>query len=70
MTNDILVSGLTETFQNGINMKLSDQQFNNYYELLQFVMLVANGIRPDGTYNYCREALEIKAKEVLLKINQ
>ena len=33
--------------------------------LENFVRLVANGKRPDGTYNYCREALEQKAKELL-----
>lgn len=37
-------------------------------ELLAFVELVANGKRPDGTYNYCREALEQKAKELLKKL--
>ena len=36
-------------------------------ELLNFVQLVATGMRPDGTYNYCREALEQKAKEILKK---
>ena len=34
-------------------------------ELLSFVRLVATGKRPDGTYNYCREALETKAKDIL-----
>ena len=34
-------------------------------ELESFVRLVATGKRPDGTYNYCREALEQKAKELL-----
>lgn len=33
--------------------------------LRSFVELVANGKRTDGTYNYCREALEIKAKDLL-----
>ena len=33
--------------------------------LENFVRLVATGKRPDGTYNYCREALEQKAKELL-----
>jgi hypothetical protein len=36
-----------------------------YESLRAFVELVATGKRPDGTYNYCREALEQKAKEVL-----
>jgi hypothetical protein len=34
-------------------------------ELLAFVELAARPKRPDGTYNYCREALEQKAKEIL-----
>jgi hypothetical protein len=34
-------------------------------ELENFVGLVATGKRSDGTYNYCREALEEKAKELL-----
>jgi len=46
------------------------QLSSDYFELLQFTMTVANGTRSDGTYNYCREALEIKAKDVLSKINQ
>jgi hypothetical protein len=33
--------------------------------LENFVSLVAAGKRSDGTYNYCREALEQKAKELL-----
>jgi hypothetical protein len=35
-------------------------------KLREFVALVANGKRPDGTYNYCREALQVEA-EALLK---
>lgn len=34
-------------------------------ELENFVRLVSNGKRPDGTYNLCREALEQQAKELL-----
>jgi hypothetical protein len=34
-------------------------------ELDSFVRLVATSKRSDGTYNYCREALEEKAKELL-----
>jgi hypothetical protein len=37
-----------------------------YEKLRSFVELAATGKRPDGTYNYCREALEKKA-EALLK---
>lgn len=36
-------------------------------ELLSFVELVATGKRPDGTYNYCREALGQIAKDLLKK---
>jgi hypothetical protein len=36
-----------------------------YESLRAFVEMVATGKRPDGTYNYCREALEQQAKEVL-----
>lgn len=38
-------------------------------ELLSFVRLVATPKRSDGTYNYCREALEEQAKELLEKLN-
>jgi len=38
-------------------------------ELENFVSLVATGKRSDGTYNYCREALEQKAKELLKQSN-
>jgi hypothetical protein len=37
-----------------------------YEKLRSFVELAATSKRPDGTYNYCREALEKKA-EALLK---
>jgi hypothetical protein len=33
--------------------------------LLNFVELVACGKRSDGTYNHCREALEVKAKKLI-----
>ena len=39
-----------------------------FIDLLQFVELVAAPKRSDGTYNNCREALEIKAKQVLENI--
>lgn len=38
------------------------EQVHKYRE---FIELVAKPKRPDGTYNYCREALEQKAKELL-----
>ena len=38
-------------------------------ELLSFVRLVAAGKRPDGTYNRCREALEVEAKKILKKLD-
>lgn len=37
-------------------------------KLLQFVRLVADGVRPDGTYNRCREALEKEAKALLKEL--
>ena len=37
-------------------------------KLLQFVRLVAAGVRPDGTYNRCREALEKEAKALLKEL--
>ena len=39
-------------------------------QLENFISLVAAGKRSDGTYNYCREALEQKAKELLEQPNQ
>jgi len=39
-----------------------------YFEVLQFLQRVATPKRPDGTYNYCREALELQAKEILNKL--
>ena len=39
-----------------------------FVDLLQFVELVATPKRNDGTYNYCREVLEKRAKEVLESI--
>lgn len=38
------------------------EQIHKYSD---FIELVATPKRPDGTYNYCREALEQKAKELL-----
>ena len=34
-------------------------------KLRSFVELVASGPRPDGTYNYCREALQKRANQLL-----
>jgi hypothetical protein len=39
-------------------------------KLCSFVELVASGPRPDGTYNYCREALEKKAQQLLQELKQ
>ncbi len=39
-------------------------------KLREFVELVSNGKRPDGTYNYCREALEKKAQQLLEELKQ
>lgn len=41
-----------------------------YEKLRSFVELVSNGKRPDDTYNYCREALEIKAKHLLKNLEK
>jgi hypothetical protein len=39
-------------------------------KLREFVELVSNGKRPDGTYNYCREALEKKAQQLLQELKE
>jgi hypothetical protein len=41
-----------------------------YEKLRNFVELVSNGKRPDGTYNYCREALEKKAQQLLQELKE
>lgn len=41
-----------------------------YEKLRAFVELVANSPRPDGTYNYCREALQQRAEAVLKEIKK
>ena len=46
-------------YKKWVDEHLRVQEFEN------FVRLVANGKRSDGTYNYCREALAQKAKELL-----
>lgn len=38
-------------------------------KLQEFVRLVASSKRPDGTYNRCREALEVEANKVLKEQN-
>jgi hypothetical protein len=40
-----------------------------YNQLYSFVSMVSNGKRPDGTYNYCREALEKIAKQLVERID-
>jgi len=42
----------------------------DFYKLQTFVQLVAIGKRPDGTYNYCREALEKEAKKLLKELDE
>lgn len=37
----------------------------DYQKLLEFVRLVSTPKRADGTYNYCREALEQQAEQLL-----
>ena len=52
---------------------LSPLQIYNITEatkLREFVELASNGKRPDGTYNYCCEALEKKAKDLLQELKQ
>jgi len=39
-----------------------------FIDLLHFVELAATPARPDGTFNYCREALQQQAVETLNKI--
>lgn len=41
-----------------------------FVDLVQFVELVATPMRSDGTFNYCREALQKKAIETLNKIRK
>jgi hypothetical protein len=41
-----------------------------YFQLLQFVERAAVGERSDGTYNYCRKALEIEAKQLLTDLKK
>jgi AAA+ ATPase superfamily predicted ATPase len=41
-----------------------------YEKLRSFVELASNGKRPDGTYNYCREALEKKAQQLLEELKE
>ena len=52
---------------------LSPMEINNllaYAQLYSFVELVSNGPRPDGTYNYCREALQKRATQLLKELKQ
>lgn len=44
---------------------INDNKHLRVQELENFVRLAVNGKRSDGTYNYCREALEQQAKELL-----
>ena len=52
---------------------LSPTEIYNIIEvakLREFVELVSNSKRPDGTYNYCREALEKKAQQLLQELKE
>lgn len=52
---------------------LSPMEINDlieYEKLRSFVCLVATGPRSDGTYNYCREALQQRAESVLADIKK
>ncbi len=46
------------TYGKGLNVCLEADEVDATF-------IAANGKRSDGTYNYCREALEQKAKELL-----
>ena len=51
--------------------QMSLYQTNSLIEhekLRAFVELVSNGPRPDGTYNYCREALQQRATLLLKEL--
>ena len=53
--------------------QMSLYQTNSLIEhekLRAFVELVSNGPRPDGTYNYCREALQQRATLLLKELKQ
>ena len=53
--------------------QMSLYQTNSLIEhekLRAFVELVSNGPRPDGTYNYCREALQQRATLLLEELKQ
>jgi hypothetical protein len=39
-------------------------------EFVELVELVARPVRPDGTYNRCREALELSAKQLLEELRE
>lgn len=45
--------------------RLADETLIRFQEFENFVRLVANGKRSDGTYNYCREALQQQAQALL-----
>jgi hypothetical protein len=52
---------------------LSPMEINDlieYEKLHSFVRLAASGPRSDGTYNYCREALQKRAENVLADIKK
>jgi hypothetical protein len=51
-------------------MRTKNDMLFDFYKLQTFVQLVATGKRPDGTYNYCREALEKKAKALLKELDE
>jgi hypothetical protein len=64
---------LKELWYNDDMNELSPLEIYHMLETLklrEFVELVSNGKRPDGTYNYCREALEKKAQQLLEELKQ
>jgi hypothetical protein len=64
---------LKELWYNDDMNELSPLEIYHMLEALklrEFVELVSNGKRPDGTYNYCREALEKKAQQLLQELKE
>jgi hypothetical protein len=56
---------MTKEIEQSIDKKIMDRE-----RLLAFVRIVATGERSDGTYNYCREALEKRAKDLLKELGE
>jgi len=63
----VIVSAFENIFNENYmrELKRQEDEFIEKLNYRRFIQTVANGKRPDGTYNYCREALEKQAKELL-----